>query len=72
MNNPAFDDDDARERLPVNNEFNHDKRGFFEALFLWRDALEAVVGHNPKVFRFLTLTTLGVAYHAYFFYCIYR
>lgn len=75
MNNPAYDDhedDDAGQRLPVSNELKHNKRGVFEALFLWRDVLDGIVGNNPKVFKFLTLTTFGVAYHAYFFYCIYR
>ena len=72
MNNPSFEDD---EELPVNNYKNNvksEKKSFFHGLFTWREVLEGVIGKNPKLVTFGTYIVIGVAYHAYFLYCLFR
>jgi len=74
MNNPSFEDD---EKLPgpsasANNNINSEKKSFFAGLFTWREVLEGIIGKNPKLVTFGTYIVIGVAYHAYFLYCLFR
>ena len=74
MNNPSFEDD---EKLPgpsasANNNINSEKKSFFDGLFTWREVLEGIIGKNPKLVTFGTYIVIGVAYHAYFLYCLFR
>ena len=71
MNNPSFED----EELPgpsLNTNVKSEKKSLFAGLFTWREVLEGVIGKNPKLVTFGTYIVIGVAYHAYFLYCLFR
>ena len=71
MNNPSFED----EELPgpsLNTNVKSEKKSLIVGLFTWREVLEGVIGKNPKLVTFGTYIVIGVAYHAYFLYCLFR
>ena len=72
MNNDAYKDDENLPDLGLRGKREKQNKSFFHGLFTWREILEGVIGKHPKAIHFGTLLVLGGAYHAYFFYCIYR
>ena len=75
MDNPSFEDDGKKLPGPSSSETKSDvnnKRTFVSGLFTWREVLEGLVGRNPKLFNVGSIVTLVLAYHAYFFFCLYR
>ena len=75
MDNPSFEDDGKKLPGPSSSEIKSDvnnKRTVVAGLFTWREVLEGMVGRNPKLFNVGSIVTLVVAYHAYFFFCLYR
>ena len=75
MDNDAFEDG---EKLPglsrADNKklSDHKDRSVLDGLFIWREILGGFVNKNPKTIRLVTILVVAVAYHAYFFYCLFR
>ena len=72
MNNPSFEDDEELPGPSLNTNVKSEKKSLIVGLFTWREVLEGVIGKNPKLVTFGTYIVIGVAYHAYFLYCLFR
>ena len=42
------------------------------AIFIWRELVSDLIESHGTAVRLVTVLTLGLAYHAYFAYCVYR
>ena len=72
MNNDAYEDDEKLPDLGLGGKREKQKRSVFHGLFTWREILEGFIGKHPKSIHLGTLIVISCAYHAYFFYCLYR
>ena len=75
MNNPSFENDEELPGPSLNTSKNNssgENKSIFTGLFTWREILEGIISKNPKLFKFGTYIVLGVAYHAYFLYSLFR
>ena len=69
MDNEAFEDNENKES-PVPRRRRRQQG--ITAVFSWREVAGDLMESHQKVVTWGTLLSVGLAYHAYFSYCLYR
>jgi len=71
MDNQAFEDNETPD-LSRRAEVSRRRRRGLSAIFSWREVASDLLESHQTVVTWGTFLTLGLAYHAYFAYCLYR
>ena len=69
MDNEAFEDNENKE-FPVPRRRRRQQG--IAAVFSWREVASDLIESHQRAVTWTTFLTLGLAYHAYLVYCIYR
>ena len=70
MDNEAFEDNEGRD--VTERPTRRGRKTGISAIFIWRELVSDLIESHGTAVRLVTVLTLGLAYHAYFAYCVYR